>query len=76
MDETQLFRGLLAAGDWAVMGNGGLLHLAETVAGLPRGRALCGAVGTAFVFSSSTRASARLCERCADAARTRGASSR
>jgi hypothetical protein len=49
---VDLYAGLLRRGSWAVMGNAGVLHFAETVAGLPGGRTLCGAVGTAFMVSS------------------------
>jgi hypothetical protein len=59
---------LLRPGSWAVMGNNGVLHIAETVGGLPRSRTLCGAVGTSFLLSEPPRA--RLCELCA--ARARG----
>jgi hypothetical protein len=62
---------VLHLGDWAVMDNGGMLHLAETVGGLPRGRAVCGAVGTAFVVSSAPQP-ARVCEQCARLARQAG----
>lgn len=62
---------LLRPGGWAVMGNGGMLHVAETVGGLPRGRALCGAVGTAFVVSSIPQTS-RVCGQCARLARHAG----
>lgn len=64
-------KGVLRPGGWAVMGNGGMLHLAETVGGLPRGRALCGAVGTAFVLSSTPRSS-RVCGQCSRLAREAG----
>jgi len=58
---------LLRPGSWAVMGNNGVLHIAETVGGLPRSRTLCGAVGTSFLLSEPPRA--RLCELCAARAR-------
>ncbi|HJX48645.1 MAG: hypothetical protein ACXVRI_11935 [Gaiellaceae bacterium] len=61
--------GLLGPGDWAVMERGGVVHVAETVGQLPRGRALCGAVGTTFVISSPAQPAVRLCERCAALAR-------
>ena len=41
----------------------GVVHLAEMVGGLPRGRGLCGAVGTAFVVQAPLRQP--LCDRCA-----------
>lgn len=61
--------GVLRPGAWAVMSSGGVLHLAETVSGLPRGRALCGAVGTAFVVSAPARPATRVCERCTELGR-------
>ncbi len=57
-------RGLLGRGDWALMGHAGVVHLAELVGGLPRGRSLCGAVGTAFLVSAPP-AGAQLCRACA-----------
>jgi hypothetical protein len=74
---VDFYGGLLRRGGWAVMGNAGVLHLAETVGGLPGGRTLCGAVGTAFVVSSPPRPATRLCGRCAAVARAgSGAGSR
>lgn len=61
---------LPAVGDWAVLGSGGVVHLAETVGGLPRGGALCGAVGTAFVVSAPPTRGMHVCERCLAAARS------
>lgn len=68
---VDLYAGLLGPGGWAVMGNGGVIHIAETVAGLPRGGAICGAVGTAFVVSSPPGPATQACERCAEIARAR-----
>jgi hypothetical protein len=52
-------------GDWAVIGKDGVLHVAETAGSLQRGRALCGAVGTAFVVSVPPPPAARICPECA-----------
>ncbi len=55
---------LLRRGDWALMGHAGVVHLAEMAGGLPRGRSLCGAVGTAFVVSTPP-AAGLICRACA-----------
>ena len=62
---------LLRLGDWAVMEQRGVVHLADLVDGLPRGRGLCGAVGTAFVVREPLRR--RICERCTAIARAEAA---
>ena len=61
------YDGLFGPGDWGVMANNGVLHIAETIGGLPRSHALCGAVGTSFLVSAPLRAKA--CGRCAELAR-------
>jgi hypothetical protein len=55
-------RSLLAPGTWAVMSNSGVAHIALLKGELPSGKALCGAVGTAFVTSERMRA--RTCPDC------------
>jgi hypothetical protein len=58
------YEGLLGQGDWAVMGNDGVVHLAATSGGLPSSGARCGAVGTAFIVSDAEWRSGRVCEHC------------
>ena len=57
-------RGPFGPGEWAVMGNDGVVHLAETTSGLPSSGARCGAVGTAFMVSTPDWGAARTCGRC------------
>ena len=57
-------RGVFGQGEWAVMGNDGVVHLAETSSGLPSSGARCGAVGTAFMVSTPEWDAARVCDRC------------
>ncbi len=57
-------RGVFGPGEWAVMGNDGVVHLAETASGLPSSGARCGAVGTAFMVSTPDWGAARTCSRC------------
>jgi hypothetical protein len=56
--------GAFGHGEWAVMGNDGVVHLAETSSGLPSSGARCGAVGTAFMVSTPEWDAARICHRC------------
>ena len=67
------YRGVLGPGDWAVMGNDGMVHLAATSDGLPSSGARCGAVGTAFIVSEPEWRSGRVCERCLTLARSQAA---
>jgi hypothetical protein len=57
-------RGVFGPGEWAVMGNDGVVHVAETESGLPSSGARCGAVGTAFLVSTPDWGAARTCSRC------------
>jgi hypothetical protein len=57
-------RGVFGPGEWAVMGNDGVVHVAETQSGLPSSGARCGAVGTAFLVSTPDWGTARACARC------------
>lgn len=58
------YEGVLAPGEWAVMGNDGVVHLAVTAGGLPSSGGRCGAVGTAFIVSTPEWRAGRVCERC------------
>jgi hypothetical protein len=57
-------QGVLAAGEWAVMGNDGVVHRAVTAGGMPSSGGRCGAVGTAFIVSVPEWRAGRVCERC------------
>jgi len=59
-------RGVFGPGEWAVMGNDGVIHLAETSSGLPSSGARCGAVGTAFLVSTPDWGADRLCKHCVE----------
>ena len=52
-----------ALGEWAVMKQREIVRLPEIVGELPRGRGVCGAVGTAFIVRTQLRQP--LCDRCA-----------
>jgi hypothetical protein len=58
------YEGVFAMGEWAVMGNDGIVHHAATSGGLPSSGARCGAVGTAFIVSAPHWRAGRVCERC------------
>ncbi len=61
-------RGVFGPGEWAVMGNDGVVHVAETSSGLPSSGARCGAVGTAFLVSTPDWGADRLCKHCVELA--------
>jgi hypothetical protein len=58
------YRDVFGPGEWAVMSNDGIVHLAATSSGLPSSGARCGAVGTAFMVSTPEWGARRVCERC------------
>ena len=64
------YEGVLTPGEWAVMGNDGVVHLASTSGGLPSSGARCGAVGTAFIVSTPEWRAGWVCERCLALAQT------
>lgn len=66
------YEGLLGPGDWGVMGNDGVVHLAATSGGLPSSGGRCGAVGTAFIVSEPEWRPGRVCRRCLALARAGG----